>query len=113
VTLAIENVPPPQIPMDNPFTVNADQPLSDTCQLAVFSYRSEVVSEEPTSPSRSTSGFALTKSLMFPFAIQSDIIANRVSDIVAPTSGRAFGAFGCRRNFHVTTSLQNLYTGHC
>jgi len=42
---------------------------------------------------------------MFPFTIQSDIIANRVSDIVMPTSGRTFG---CRRNFHITTSLQNL-----
>ena len=47
---------------------------------------------------------------MFPFAIQSDIIANWASDIVTPISGRIFG---CRRAFHVTTSLQNLYTGHC
>ena len=44
---------------------------------------------------------------MFPFAIQSDTIANRVLDIVTPISGRTFG---CWRVFHVTTSLQNLYT---
>ena len=47
---------------------------------------------------------------MFPFTIQSEIIANRVSDIVTPTSGRTFG---CRRNFHITTSLQNLCTALC
>ena len=58
-----------------------------------------------TSPSLSTSGCAFTKSLMFPFAIHSDTISNRVSVIVTPISGRTFG---CRRVFHVTTSLQNL-----
>jgi len=35
----------------------------------------EVLNEQPTSSNRFTFGCALTKSLMFPFAIQSDIIA--------------------------------------
>ena len=47
---------------------------------------------------------------MFPFIIQSEIIANLVLDIVTPISGRTFG---CRRNFHITTSLQNLCTALC
>jgi len=65
----------------------------------------EPVNKKPTSSSRFASGHAFTKLLMFPFAIQSDIIANRVSDIVTPMRGRTFG---CRRAFHTTASLQNL-----
>ena len=63
-----------------------------------------------TSFNRFTCGCVLTKSLMFPFTIQSDIIANRVLDIVTPISGRTFG---CWRVFHVMTSLQNLCTVYC
>ena len=59
-----------------------------------------------TSPNRFASGCTFTKSLMFPFAIQSDTIANWVSDVVIAMSGRTFG---CRSVFHVTTSLQKLY----
>ena len=70
----------------------------------------EAVNRKPTSSNRFASGFPFTKLLMFPFAIQSDIIANWVSDIVTPISGKTFG---CRRAFHVTTSLQNLCTGPC
>ena len=47
-------------------------------------------------------------SLMFPFTIHSDTISNWELLIVTPTSG---STFGWRRAFHVTTSLQNLYTG--
>jgi len=63
-----------------------------------------------TSSSRFASGYDFTKSLMFPLTTQSDTIANWVSDVVTPISGRTFG---CRSVFHVTTSLQNLYTVRC
>ena len=49
-------------------------------------------------------------SLIFPFAIQCDTIANRFSDIITPTSGRMFG---CRRDFHITASLQNFCAKYC
>jgi len=51
----------------------------------------EVVNKRPTSSNLFAPGFFLTKLLMFPFAIQSDIIANRVSDIATPMSGRTCG----------------------
>ena len=63
---------------------------------------------QPTSLSRSASGCAFTKSLMFPFTIHSDTISNRASVIVTPISGNTFG---CRRFFHATTSLQRICEG--
>jgi hypothetical protein len=44
---------------------------------------------------------------MFPFSIHSDTIAKWNWFIVTPNSGKTFG---CRRAFHVITSLQNLYS---
>jgi len=94
------------------FIVNVDQPLPDTCQLESCAICNEARTTrlwmKLTIPCRSTSVCVFTKSLMFPFPIQSEIIANRVSDIVAPVSDRTFG---CRRYFHITTSLQNLCSG--
>jgi len=62
--------------------------------------------EDLTSSNRFAPLCALTNSLMFPFAIHSDTIANWELPIVTPNSG---STFGWRRAFHVTTSLQNLY----
>lgn len=64
---------------------------------------------KPTSPNRSVSLFAFTNSLTLPFTIHSVTIANRLSVIVTPISGKTFG---CRSAFHITTSLQNLYAHH-
>jgi len=50
---------------------------------------------------------ALANSLMVPFVIHSDTIANWSLLIVIP---RNDSTFGWRRVFHVTTSLQNLCT---
>jgi len=44
-----------------------------------------------TSPSLSASLFAFTNSLTLPFAIHSVTIANRLSVIVTPISGKTFG----------------------
>ena len=42
---------------------------------------------------------------MLPFGIHFETIANRVPDVITPSSSRTFG---WRRAFHVTNSLQNL-----
>jgi len=90
--------------------MHIDQPPSDVPKLRnntiIRRTKVEVVNERHTSSNRSALMFAFTKSLMFPFAIHSDTIANRYSAIVAPNSG---STFGWRRVLHTTTSLQNLY----
>ena len=58
---------------------------------------------------RSASVCAHTNVVIVSFSIHSDIIAKRVSSIVAPNNG---SMFGWRRDFHVTTSSQNLCIGH-
>ena len=104
-----------EIPMDHSLVVNVNQPPSNTFQLEVFvavnGARTEKSQREgPTSVIRFTSGRALTKSPIFPFTIQSDIIANWFLDIATPMSDRTFG---CRSDFHSTTSLQNVCTRGC
>ena len=97
--------------MDHPLAVDVYQPSSGIDQLERYSAThedSETWSEELTSPSRSSSGFPFTNSLMFPFSIHSDTIARWNSFIITPNSGRTFG---CRRAFHATASLQNLCAG--
>ena len=47
----------------------------------------------------------LTNSLIFPFSIHTETIANRCLLTVTPMSGKIFG---CRRCFHATPSRQNL-----
>ena len=60
-----------------------------------------------TSSNRFASLCALMNSLIFPFSIHSETIANWSLLIVIPRNG---STFGWRRASHVTTSLQNLYT---
>ena len=96
--------------MDHPLAMNVDQPTGDVFQLDYQSVnglkaRRGTLNGKLTSSNRFAPGWSFTKSLMFPFTIQSDTIANWFSDIVTPINGRMFG---CRRAFHVTTSLQNL-----
>ena len=59
-----------------------------------------------TSPSRSELTSTFRNSLMFPFTIQSDTIANRFLVIITPNRGSTFGWW---RVLHAITSLQNLY----
>ena len=59
-----------------------------------------------TSSARFTCLFFPTNSLMFPFSIHSETIANRRSLTVTPSSGKIFG---CRRCFQATPSLQKPY----
>ena len=102
---------PLEITVAHSLAMNVDEPSGDVPQLdpMLINFRRSrgTPNEQPTSSNRFTSGCALAKSLIFPFIIQSDTIAKRVSDIVTPISG---STFGCRRVFHVTTSLQNLCT---
>jgi len=74
---------PLEIPVDNPLAMDVDQPHSNISQLDkssdnqwTRSEEGEILNRKPTSLNRSASGCAFTKSLMFPFTIQSDIIAN-------------------------------------
>ena len=106
-----------EITVAHPLVMNVDQPSSGVSQLNVLYDRqlvcgedSKTSSERPTSSIRFTFGCTFTKSLTFPFTIQSDTTAKWFSDIVTPING---STFGCRRVFHVTTSLQNLYKGFC
>lgn len=84
-----------EIAMDHPLAVNINEPFSNTHKLVDFTIindeAGQISNTKLTSPGRSASGYAFTKSLMFPWSIQSDIIANRVSDIVTPINGRTFG----------------------
>ena len=98
-----------EVPVNHSLVVNVDQALRDVPQLgsrAIVNKPKVKITKKPTGPSRSASGCAFTKSLIFPLAIQFDTIANWLSDIITPTRGRTFG---CRRVLHITTSLQNLY----
>jgi len=62
--------------------------------------------DELTSANWFSRGWAFTNSLMFPFSIHPDTIANWFSVIVTPSSGNTFG---WRRALQVMTSLQNFY----
>jgi len=62
--------------------------------------------DELTSSNRFSRGWAFTYSLMFPFSIHPDTIANLFLVIVTPSSGNTFG---CRSALQVMTSLQNFY----
>lgn len=82
--------------MDHSHLVEVDQPLSGTCQLKdpPSCYQGEerkVENKGPTSLSRSTSGCDRMYSLMLPFTIHNDTIANRVFNINTPSNGRMFG----------------------
>jgi len=101
---------PLQISMYHCLTVHINQPPDDIFELsgAVVSNSCRQQEKEVTSSNRFASRCALTNSLMFPFVIHADTIANLESPIVTPNSG---STFGWRRAFHVTTSLQNVYTG--
>ena len=104
-----------EIPVDHSPLVNIDQPFSNVFQLyhpiclSVHSKRSENVDDKHTRSNRSTFGYRFKNSLMLPLTIQSDTIANCDSDIVTPMRDKILG---CCRDFHVTTSLQNLYMRH-
>ena len=70
--------------MDHSLTMDIDQPPSSIFQLdKSYSIVNELevemmklLAQNPTRSNRFVFGCALTKSLMFPFAIQSDTIAN-------------------------------------
>ena len=101
--------------MGHALAMNVDQPLGNAYELSKLSnpayerdVKSEISNENHTSGNRSATGFSFTNSLMFPFAIQSETIANCASVIITPTSGRIFGWSSV---LHVTTSLQNFYIG--
>ena len=101
--------------MDHPLAMDVYQPPSDISKLGKLSgcqwtsrEDNEILNGKPTSPNRSSPGCVLMNSLMFPSAIHSDTIAKWVSVIVTPISG---STFGCRSDFHITTSPQNLYMG--
>ena len=101
-----------EISMNHPPMMDVDQSPSNISQLYPMTSanlkRSDILNEKPTRPSRSAPGFPFRNLLMSPFTIQSDIIAKWCSDIATPTSCRTLG---CCRDFHVITSLQNLYMG--
>jgi len=101
---------PLQIPMYHRLTVHVYKPPSDISELSegIISGRRGRQEQDLTSSNRFASLCALTNSLMFPFPIHSDTIANWELLIVTPNNG---STFGWRRAFHVTTSLQNLYVG--
>ena len=104
---------PLEVSMNDSTFVDVDQTPSGVSQLDESSdhmnlKQRERSGEKHTSFNRSASGFASTNSLRFPLTIQTEIMANLVSVIVTPISGRTLG---CRRVFHVMASLQNLYTG--
>ena len=95
--------------MNHSLVMDVGQTLSDVPQLGkprLVNKPKVKTMKRPTGPNRFASGCAFTKSLIFPFPIQSDTIANWLSDIITPTRGRMFG---CWRVLHITTSLQNLY----
>ena len=59
-----------------------------------------------TSFNRLVSGHAVTKSMIVPCSIHSEIIIRVCGVLVAPSSGNRFGCLNC---FHSTTSWQNFY----
>ena len=63
--------------MDHVLAVDIHQPPSDVHQLKLYSVinKYEAKDGDRTSSNRSASGFSLRKPFMFPFDIQSDIIA--------------------------------------
>ena len=100
--------------MNHSIVMEVDQPFSSADQLEYLQLspnkESGIENEGPTSSILSASGFALMNSLMFPFGIHSDTITNSFSAITTPINGRTFG---CRRDFHITASLQNFNTQRC
>ena len=91
-------------------TMHIYQPPSDIFELSGYIISDKCChrGRNPTRSNRFASLCDLRNSLMFPFTIHSDTITNWESPIVTPISGNTFG---WRRAFHVTTSLQNFYTG--
>ena len=103
-----------EISVDHSPLVNIDQSCSNVSAISpncssVHSKRSENLDDKHTRYNRSTFGFPLKNSLMFPSITQSETIANCDPDIVTPMRGMILG---WRRDFHVTASLQNLYMRH-
>src|SRR5579872_2405903 len=76
---------PLKVTVNHSVAVYVDQTLGDTCQLNDFQLapirgiKVTLINGGHTSPSRSTSGFASTNSLILPLVIHSDTIANRFS----------------------------------
>ena len=101
---------PLQISVYHCLTVHINQPPDDVFELSDGAISGSYCQQEKdvTSSNRFTSRCALTNSLIFPFVIHSDTIANSESPIVTPNN---CSTFGWRRAFHVTTSLQNVYVG--
>ena len=96
--------------MNHPLRVHMVQAFRDICQLLgpwSWSTAEETgtLNGEHTRSNRFASGCSVINSLMLPFAIHSDTIANRFSVMITPING---STFGCRRDFQVMTSLQNL-----
>lgn len=83
-----------EIAMYHPLAVHIYQSPSNVCKLSgttVGETRGQRREYAPTSSKRFASLWTLTKVLMFPLSIHSDIIANRCPPIVTPNSGSMFG----------------------
>ena len=94
--------------MNHPPTMQIDQPVRDIFEL------SDAISDSYyaakigfTSSNRFASQCSLANSLISPFSIHSNTVAYWPSFIIAPRRG---STFGWRKEFHVTTSLQNRCT---
>ena len=95
---------PFQISVDEMKAVHICQTLRDVGELNKSVEDTRRSSNVHTSLMRFTLGFFRVKSLIFPFSIHCETIANRRSASVTPSSGRMFG---CWRFFQATASLQN------
>ena len=87
---------PFKITVDHSLTVHINQAPRDISQLPRL-YLSRTIkgtrsyNGKLTSSNRFSRGWAFTYSLIFPFSIHSDTIANLPSAIITPSSGNTFG----------------------
>jgi hypothetical protein len=86
--------------------MEVDQTICNVFQLKIVNEFAGETLSGPTNFRRLTPGCSFTNSLMFPFTIQTEIMAKRFSDIVTPINGITLE---CLSIFHATTSLQNFY----
>ena len=108
-TVHIQIFTPFKSPCTTPWPCIYINPLAMSLSLAlegVVNIRCGHWWEELTSSNRSTFRLSSMNSLIFPLSIHSETIAKLRWPIITPNSG---STFGWRRDFQVTTSLQNLY----
>ena len=100
------NIYPLQVSVNNTEAMHILHAFRDVDQLNSESVRLLLAPNTTlTSPGRFTCLSLWMNSLMSPFTIHSEAIANWYSFIITPSSGKIFG---CRRCFQVTASRQNL-----